>query len=165
MSRTDYMIKAFRDIGISLSDKQVDQFNKYYSLLIEQNKVMNLTAITDYEEVVIKHFIDSLCLIRVTDLSEEKKIIDVGTGAGFPGIPLKIVYPNLRLVLLDSLNKRIKFLEDVISELGLNRNSILPFMEEQKILDKTNFIVKSLIYVFQSCCKFIYLIRILYSFC
>ncbi len=124
MSRTDYMIKAFRDIGISLSDKQVDQFNKYYSLLIEQNKVMNLTAITDYEEVVIKHFIDSLCLIRVTDLSEEKKIIDVGTGAGFPGIPLKIVYPNLRLVLLDSLNKRIKFLEDVISELGLNRNSI-----------------------------------------
>lgn len=106
-------------LGIRLSEKQLEQFQCYYERLIEKNKVMNLTAITEYEEVVDKHFIDSILLGSVKELSGKKRVIDVGTGAGFPGIPLKIVYPELEITLLDSLNKRVKFLDEVIEELGL----------------------------------------------
>lgn len=106
-------------LGIRLSEKQLEQFQCYYERLIEKNKVMNLTAITEYEEVVDKHFVDSILLGSVKELSEKKRVIDVGTGAGFPGIPLKIVYPELEITLLDSLNKRVKFLNEVIEELGL----------------------------------------------
>ena len=106
-------------LGIRLSEKQLEQFQCYYERLIEKNKVMNLTAITEYEEVVDKHFIDSILLGSVKELSGKKRVIDVGTGAGFPGIPLKIVYPELEITLLDSLNKRVKFLNEVIEELGL----------------------------------------------
>ncbi len=106
-------------LGIRLSEKQLEQFQCYYERLIEMNKVMNLTAITEYEEVVDKHFIDSILLGSVKELSGKKRVIDVGTGAGFPGIPLKIVYPELEITLLDSLNKRVKFLDEVIEELGL----------------------------------------------
>ena len=106
-------------LGIRLSEKQLEQFQCYYERLIEKNKVMNLTAITEYEEVVDKHFIDSILLGSVKGLSGKKRVIDVGTGAGFPGIPLKIVYPELEITLLDSLNKRVKFLDEVIEELGL----------------------------------------------
>lgn len=106
-------------LGIRLSEKQLEQFQSYYERLMEKNKVMNLTAITEYEEVVDKHFVDSILLGSVKELSGKKRVIDVGTGAGFPGIPLKIVYPELEITLLDSLNKRVKFLNEVIEELGL----------------------------------------------
>ena len=106
--------------GVSLSEKQIGQFLEYYKLLVEWNEFMNLTAITEYEEVLRKHFVDSCALGRAISLDGELRILDVGTGAGFPGIPLKIVYPELQVVLLDSLNKRVKFLDAVIERLGLN---------------------------------------------
>lgn len=120
MKDINMLIKGLNDINIELSETQINQLLTYYDLLIEKNKVMNLTAITDFKEVINKHFVDSLMLNRVSDLNEQLKIMDLGTGAGFPGIPLKIVYPNLDIVLLDSLNKRIKFLNEVIEKLKLN---------------------------------------------
>ena len=107
------------EIGVILSDKQKEQFDKFYELLVEWNKVMNLTGITEYEEVNEKHFVDSLSIVKAIDMNQVNSLIDIGTGAGFPGIPLKIAFPHVKVVLLDSLNKRINFLNTVISELGL----------------------------------------------
>ena len=112
-------LKGLEELQIELSDNQIKQFIRYYEMLVEKNKVMNLTAITEFDEVVEKHFLDSLSLCRVYDLKDNVKILDLGTGAGFPGIPLKIAFPDLELVLADSLNKRIKFLNQVIDELEL----------------------------------------------
>lgn len=111
--------KDLKALNINLSEKQIEQFLIYYEMLIEWNEFMNLTAITEYEDVMKKHFVDSISLIKAFDVSKSSKVIDVGTGAGFPGLALKIAYPNLQVTLLDSLNKRIKFLDEVIKRLSL----------------------------------------------
>ena len=107
------------ELNISLTDKMYQQFDSYYEILVEWNKVMNLTGITEYEEVNEKHFVDSLSIVKIQDLNNIESVIDIGTGAGFPGIPLKIAFPHLKITLLDSLNKRIKFLNEVIDQLQL----------------------------------------------
>lgn len=109
------------ELNINLSDEQISQFIKYYEYLVEKNKVMNLTAITAFEEVIIKHFLDSLSFVKAIDVKclAGLELIDIGTGAGFPGIPLKIAFPELNITLLDSLNKRINFLNEVINMLSL----------------------------------------------
>lgn len=112
-------IQETNKLGIQLTDEQLHQLDKYYQLLIEWNKVMNLTGITEEKEVYLKHFYDSLTIAKVIDLTKEKSLCDVGSGAGFPGMVLKIVFPNLKVTLVDSLNKRIKFLTEVANELNL----------------------------------------------
>ncbi len=115
-------------LDISLSENQINQFLQYYDILVEWNSFMNLTAITEFNEVLKKHFIDSLSLVKANPILKENgmdiytsslSIIDIGTGAGFPGIPLKIAFPNLHITLLDSLGKRVKFLNEVIQKLNL----------------------------------------------
>jgi 16S rRNA (guanine527-N7)-methyltransferase len=110
---------GIKKLNIDYTDKQLNQFMKYYELLIKKNKVMNLTAITDLDEVMVKHFLDSVLISDIVDLLKYNSLIDVGTGAGFPGIPLKILFPHLNVTLVDSLNKRLKFLNEVIDELQL----------------------------------------------
>ena len=109
-----------QELNITLDENQSEQFHIFYNLLTEWNKDMNLTGITEYEEVVEKHFLDSLAIVKAVDLQKVQNIIDIGTGAGFPGIPLKIAYPQLDVTLLDSLNKRVRFLDTVIENTGLN---------------------------------------------
>ena len=121
MDKRAYIRDEFSKIQIELSEKQAEQFEQYYEMLIAKNEVMNLTAITEFEKVVQKHFIDSVMIKEVRELGDNEKWIDVGTGAGFPGIPLKIVYPQLQVTLLDSLNKRVKFLQEVVDALGLEQ--------------------------------------------
>lgn len=116
---TSQFIQDLKELGVSLTDKQIEQFLIYYELLTEWNSFMNLTAITKYEDVLKKHFVDSVSLIQAVDVRKEFTLIDVGTGAGFPGLALKIAYPELKVTLLDSLQKRIQFLDAVIEKLGL----------------------------------------------
>ena len=111
---TQILNEGCRQMGISLTEEQTEQFMLYYEKLIEVNRVMNLTAITEFEDVMRKHFLDSLTLVKAADIKNVKRVLDLGTGAGFPGIPLKIAFPDTEFVLLDSLNKRVKFLHNII---------------------------------------------------
>lgn len=146
MRDTTDFIKKCEKIGINLSEKQISQFMTYYDLLVEWNSFMNLTAITEFNEVIDKHFIDSLAICEYVDFKNGDSLIDIGTGAGFPGIPLKIVFPELRITLLDSLNKRIKFLDTVIESLGLENVETIhgraeDFAKQQSYREKYDFVI------------------------
>lgn len=106
--------------GVELNDIQLIQFNTYYKMLIEWNEKINLTAITEFDEVLKKHFLDSISIGRILNQNKNISILDIGTGAGFPGIPIKIAFPETEITLMDSLNKRVNFLNEVIKELSLN---------------------------------------------
>ena len=108
-----------KELGITLDENQKKQFTDFYEYLVEKNKVMNLTGITEFQEVLIKHFLDSLACVKAVDMSQIKRIMDIGTGAGFPGVPLKIAFPHLEACLLDSLKKRVNFLEETFQMLKL----------------------------------------------
>ena len=115
----------FTEVGITLDDNQMQGFAKYRSLILEYNKVMDITNITDEKDMYIKHFIDSLYINKSGLLSSTTNIIDIGTGGGFPGIPLKILFPHLKVTLLDSLRKRVGFLTDVIEEMKLDNTTAI----------------------------------------
>ena len=119
MDFNEMIRKYFNENDFEISDLQVEQFLKFYDFLIEKNKVMNLTGITEMEDVIVKHFLDSVMVLKYADLSG-KNIVDIGTGAGFPGIPLAILCPDSKFLLLDSLNKRIKFIDEAVELLGLS---------------------------------------------
>ena len=118
MDKTEF-IEALKNLNIQLTDRHLEQLNKYYQLLVEWNKFMNLTGITEEKEVYLKHFYDSLTIARIIDLKKERTLCDIGSGAGFPGMVLKIVYPDLKITLVDSLQKRITFLNEVVKQLDL----------------------------------------------
>lgn len=114
-----YLAEKMAEVGFNLSELQLSQFETYYILLLEWNEKINLTAITDPKEVAVKHFVDSVLLLKQFEIPENKTLIDVGTGAGFPSVPLKILRPDLKITLLDSLNKRLNFLKIVGENLNL----------------------------------------------
>lgn len=131
-------IEELKQLNVSLTQTQIDQLNRYYELLIEYNKVMNLTGITEKTEVYLKHFYDSLTIVKIIDLNKINSLCDIGTVAGFPGLVLKIVFPNLKITLLDSLNKRIEFLKKVIEELKLTDIEVIHARAEEYAINNRN---------------------------
>ena len=123
------MQEKSKDLGVRFSVKQIEQFFEYMNLLIEWNEKMNLTAITEPDEIILKHFIDSITILK--ELEEGSKLVDVGTGAGFPGIPLSIMNPTLKITLVDSLNKRLIFLQEVVNKLKLENIEIVHARAEE----------------------------------
>ena len=147
------------EFGIELSDYQLKQFYDYYELLIEWNEKINLTAITDFNEVLKKHFLDSISLVKAVPLDGSFTLIDIGTGAGFPGIPIKIAFPNIKVTLLDSLNKRVIFLEEVISKLGLTEIEAIhgraeDFAKEGMLRESVDYSVSRAVANLSSLCEF-----------
>lgn len=136
MNFVDELKVAATEYGLNLTEDQISAFNKYYELLYEWNKKINLTAITEPKDVAIKHMVDSLSCFKADLFKENISLIDVGTGAGFPGLPLKIFYPSLKLTLLDSLNKRVKFLQLVVDELGLKDVEVIHARSEEAARNK-----------------------------
>ena len=118
--KSNLLKKSLTYFGLTPDDRQLSMFEQYYNMLAEKNKVMNLTAITAWEDVVIRHFADSVSLVKIHDPLKISSMIDLGSGAGFPGIPLKIMFPDLKITLVDALAKRIHFLDEVIHELRLD---------------------------------------------
>ena len=131
----DNFIKELEKINIKLTKEQLKQLEIYYELLVEYNKVMNLTGITEKEEVYLKHFYDSLTISKIIDLNKYNNLCDIGTGAGFPGLVLKIVFPHLKITLLDSLNKRCEFLKVVIDKLNLKDIEVIHARAEEYAKD------------------------------
>lgn len=129
-------IQELQKYGYEVNDLQINQFMSYYDFLIEWNNKFNLTAITEFEEVIYKHFLDSVSIIKIVDLKKYTSLIDVGTGAGFPGIPIKIMNPHMHVTLLDSLQKRVNFLNTVIDELQLDNINALHGRAEDYAKDK-----------------------------
>ncbi len=125
-----YLINIFQSWNFEWSDRQTEQLDLFFEMLIEKNKVMNLTAITEFDEVIVKHFVDSLFLCHYMP-NNINTICDLGTGAGFPGIPLAIAYPNIKFTLIDSLNKRINFLQDVVNSIGLSNVTLVHSRAEE----------------------------------
>jgi 16S rRNA (guanine527-N7)-methyltransferase len=124
------LIAQSKEIGVRVSGEQAEKFQRYLELLLEWNEKINLTAITDPHEAVIKHFVDSLTFMKCVDIKQGAKIIDVGTGAGFPGIPIKIMRPDVKLTLLDGLNKRLVFLKEIAAELSFDAEFVHKRAEE-----------------------------------
>lgn len=124
-------IEELKKINIELTDKQLNDLEIYYEMLVEYNERMNLTGITEKEQVYLKHFYDSLTIMKIIDLNKEETLCDIGTGAGFPGMVLKIVFPNLKITLVDSLNKRMEFLKDVQEKLKLENLEIIHARAEE----------------------------------
>lgn len=134
------LITRLKKLNIDITEKQLNQLNKYYELLVEWNQKMNLTGITKKEDVYLKHFYDSATITKIIDLNKYDNLCDIGSGAGFPGIVLKILFPNLKITLIDSLNKRIKFLNMVIDNLELeNIKAIHTRAEEFALLNKEKY--------------------------
>lgn len=127
---SDFLKQALAEMNIDISKESYEKFEKYYALLIDWNEKMNLTAITEPQQVAVKHFADSLTILKHLEIEKNAKVIDIGTGAGFPGIPLKIVRDDLDLTLLDSLNKRLVFLQNVCDELNITAKTIHSRAEE-----------------------------------
>lgn len=121
---------------IDLSDTQLEQFQIFYDYMIEMNQVMNLTSITEEDEVILKHFYDSMSVVKYYDFNQGENVIDVGTGAGFPGIPLAILLPEIQFTLMDSLNKRITFLKDVVEKCGLKNVECIHSRAEELAKDE-----------------------------
>lgn len=130
MNIKNFVLSAVKDYKIELSEEQLDQLQKYFELLVSWNEKINLTAITEPNEVAVKHFADSLSVFNYVDFQKGASVIDVGTGAGFPGLVLKIARPDIKLTLLDSLNKRLKFLDEVLNTLGLEAELVHARAEE-----------------------------------